>query len=193
MNHTKHYNMVCIVNIHFQFSRLVVSDSLRPRGLQHTRPPWPWPALRAHSDSCPSSRRCHPTVSSCRPLLLPPSRFPSIRVFSNESALLNLLIHPIHWSLFLSTSRCFHLELFFFCLSISLEQVSGQQIGSVSICLKCVFLLCLFALSCAGSWFLHSGFLQFHKQRLLSSEVCGLLIRSGFSCCRARALEFRLQ
>ena len=31
MNHTKHYNMVCIVNIHFQFSRLVVSDSLRPR------------------------------------------------------------------------------------------------------------------------------------------------------------------
>ena len=36
-----------------QFSRSVVSDSLRPHGLQHTRPPCPSPTPRAYSNSCP--------------------------------------------------------------------------------------------------------------------------------------------
>ena len=70
-----------------QFSHSVVSDSLWPHGLQHARPPCPSPTPRAHSNSCPSSRWYHPTISSCRPLLLPPSVFPSIRAFSNESVL----------------------------------------------------------------------------------------------------------
>ena len=35
-----------------------------PHGLQHTRPPCPSPTPRAHSNSCPSSRWCHPTISS---------------------------------------------------------------------------------------------------------------------------------
>ena len=71
-----------------QFSRSVVSDSLPPHELQHARLPCPSPAPRVHSDSCPLSQWCHPTTSSCRPLLLP-SIFPSIfpRVFSNESRL----------------------------------------------------------------------------------------------------------
>ena len=43
---------------------LSVSDSLRPHGLQHTRPPCPSPTLRAYSNSCPSSRWCHSTISS---------------------------------------------------------------------------------------------------------------------------------
>ena len=47
-----------------QFSRLVVSDSLWPHGLQHARPPCPSPSPRAYSNSCPSSQRCHPTISS---------------------------------------------------------------------------------------------------------------------------------
>ena len=47
-----------------QFSRSVVSNSLRPHGLQHARPPCPSPTPGAHSNSCPSSRWCHPTVSS---------------------------------------------------------------------------------------------------------------------------------
>ena len=46
------------------FSRSVVSDSLQPRGPQHARPPCPSPTPRACSNSCPSSRWCHPTVSS---------------------------------------------------------------------------------------------------------------------------------
>ena len=39
-----------------QFSRSVVSDSLRPHGLQHDRPPYPSPTPRVCSNSCPSSR-----------------------------------------------------------------------------------------------------------------------------------------
>ena len=46
-----------------QFSRSVVSDSLRPHGLQHARLPCPTPTPRAYSNSCPSSWWCHPTIS----------------------------------------------------------------------------------------------------------------------------------
>ena len=41
-----------------------MSDSLRPHGLQHTRLPCPSPTLGAYSNSCPSSKWCHATISS---------------------------------------------------------------------------------------------------------------------------------
>ena len=47
-----------------QFSRSVVSDSLRPRESQHARPPCPSPTPGVHSDSCSSSQWCHPAISS---------------------------------------------------------------------------------------------------------------------------------
>ena len=47
-----------------QFNLSVVSDSLRPHGLQHARLPHPSPTPRVYSNSCPSSRWCHPTISS---------------------------------------------------------------------------------------------------------------------------------
>ena len=47
-----------------QFSRSVMSDSLRPHGLQHTKLPCSSPTPRACSNSCPSSQWCHPTISS---------------------------------------------------------------------------------------------------------------------------------
>ena len=47
-----------------QFSRSVVSDSLRPHELQQPRPPCPSPSSGVHSDSRPLSRWCHPTISS---------------------------------------------------------------------------------------------------------------------------------
>ena len=47
-----------------QLSRSVVSDSLQPQGLQHARPPCPSPTPGAFSNSRPSSRWCHPTISS---------------------------------------------------------------------------------------------------------------------------------
>ena len=47
-----------------QFSRSVVSDSLRRHESQHARPPCPSPTPGVHSDSCPSSQWCRPTISS---------------------------------------------------------------------------------------------------------------------------------
>ena len=70
-----------------QFSRSIVSDFLWSHGLQHTRLPCPSPTPGAYSNSRPLSQWYHPTIWSFRPLLLPPSIFPSIRVFSNESVL----------------------------------------------------------------------------------------------------------
>ena len=56
-----------------------------PHRLQHARPPCPSPTPRTCSNSCPSSRWCHPTTSSSyRPLLLLPSIFPSLSVISND-------------------------------------------------------------------------------------------------------------
>ena len=69
-----------------QFSCSVVSDSLWPHGLQHARPPCSSPTPRVYPNSCLLSWWCHPIISSSViPLLLLPSIFPSIRVFSNES------------------------------------------------------------------------------------------------------------
>ena len=62
-----------------QFSCSVVSDSLWPHGLQHARPPCPSPTPGVHSKSCPLSPWCHPTISSCHPLLLLPSIFQFFR------------------------------------------------------------------------------------------------------------------
>ena len=47
-----------------QFSRSVVSDSLRPHELQHARLPCPSPTPRAYSNSCLLSQWCDPTISS---------------------------------------------------------------------------------------------------------------------------------
>ena len=41
-----------------------MSNSLRPHGLQHVRPPCPSPTPRVYSNSCPLSWWCHPTISS---------------------------------------------------------------------------------------------------------------------------------
>ena len=54
--------MLSSLRISFQFSRLVLSDSLRPHKLRHTMLPSPTP--RACSNSCPSSQWCYPTISS---------------------------------------------------------------------------------------------------------------------------------
>ena len=71
-----------------QFSRSVVSDSLRPNELQWARPPCPSPTPRVHSNSCPLSQWCRPAIpssvvpfSSC-PQSLPASEsFPMSQLF----------------------------------------------------------------------------------------------------------------
>ena len=52
------------LNSSVQFSCSVVSDSLRPHELQHTRPPCLSPTPGIHSNSHPSSQWCHPAISS---------------------------------------------------------------------------------------------------------------------------------
>ena len=47
-----------------QFSHSVITDSLRPPGLQQARPPCPSPTPRVYSDSCLLSWWCQPTISS---------------------------------------------------------------------------------------------------------------------------------
>ena len=80
-----------------------MSDSLRHHGLQHTRLPCPSPSPRVCWNSCPLSQWCHPThLILCCPLLLLPSVFPSIKVFSNESVL--CIRWPKHWSFSFSIS-----------------------------------------------------------------------------------------
>ena len=83
------------------FSHSVMSDSLQPHRLQHARLPCPSLFPRVCSNSCPLSQWCHLTISSCHPLLLP-SIFPSIRVFSSESAL--RIRWPKYWSFSFSIS-----------------------------------------------------------------------------------------
>ena len=90
-------------SVSLQLSCSVVSDSATP-----------WTAARqaclsitnsgACSNSCPSSWWCHPTVSSCHPLLLLPLIFPGIRGFSNESVL--RIRWPKYWSFSFSISPC---------------------------------------------------------------------------------------
>ena len=91
-----------------QFSRSVVSNSLKPHKSQHARPPCPSPTPRVYSNSClwvgdaielvmPSSR-----LILCCPLLLLPPTPPSIRVFSNESTL--WMRWPKYWSFSFSIS-----------------------------------------------------------------------------------------
>ena len=63
-----------------------MSNSLRSCGQQYSRLPCPPPSPGVCSNSYPLSWWCHPTISSCHPLLFLPSLFPSIKVFSNESA-----------------------------------------------------------------------------------------------------------
>ena len=68
----------------YQFCSSVMSDSLRPHGLQLARLPHPSLSPWVCSKSCPLSQWWH--LILCHPLLLLPSIFPSIRVSSNELA-----------------------------------------------------------------------------------------------------------
>ena len=67
----KFFTMLCwflpyhnTIQLSVQFSRSVISDSLWPHGLQHTRPPYPSPTPRVYSNSWPLSQWCHPAISS---------------------------------------------------------------------------------------------------------------------------------
>ena len=73
--------------ISVQFNNSVVSDSLWPHGLEHTKPPYLSPTPRVYSNSCPLSQWCHPTIlSSVVPFSSHHQSFPA-SVFSSDSVL----------------------------------------------------------------------------------------------------------
>ena len=85
-----------------QFSCSVVSDSLRPHELQHTRSPCPSPTPRVHPNSCPSCQRCHSAISSSViPFFSCPQSLPASKS-SNESTL--HMRWPRYWSFSFSFS-----------------------------------------------------------------------------------------
>ena len=124
-------NKTCLKLVSAQFSRSVMSNSLQPHGPQPTRPPCPWPTPGVHPNPCPLC----PVIPSNHlilrhPLLLLPPIFPSIRVFSNESAL------HIRWPWL----------IYLFIMAV-------LDLGCTTQGLQC----CLWAFSTRGEWELLSG------------------------------------
>ena len=120
---------MCLLSV--QFSHLVMSNSLRPHGLQQAKLPCPSPTPRAYSNSRPSHQWCHPTILS------------SVVQFSSHSLAYEIIqllktnhttFHghctplcdgPHSWSVFLSESNQVYIlpiavsvnEIFFFFFS----------------------------------------------------------------------------
>ena len=116
-----------------QFNRLVMSISLWPHGLQHTRLPCPSPTPRAYSNSCSSSWWCLSTFSSSVvPFFSHLQSFPSIRVFSNESVL--RFRWPKYWNFSISSSKeysgliSFRMDWFDLLVSKGLSRVFSNTI-----------------------------------------------------------------
>ena len=101
---TKMFENLCFSLSSIQFSRSVMSDSLWPHELQHSRPPpCPSPIPGVHSDSCPSSRWCHPAFSSSVvPFSSCPQSLPPSGSFPNEATL--HMRWPKYWSFSFSIS-----------------------------------------------------------------------------------------
>ena len=133
-----------------QFSRSVVSDSLRPHESQHTRPPCPSPTPGVHSNSRPSSRWCHPAISSSlipfssRPQSLPASEsFPMSQLFAwcgqstGVSALASFLPKnaqdwsPLEWTGWISLLAK-GLSRVFSNITVQKHQFFGPQLSSQS-------------------------------------------------------------
>ena len=84
-------------SISVQFSHSVMSNSLWSNGLQHSRVPCPSPMPRAYSNSCPSCRWCHLTISTS----VAPS--PTFNL-SQHQGLSNESVLPIRWPKYWSFS-----------------------------------------------------------------------------------------
>ena len=123
--------MNCALDCSVQFSHSVVSSSLRTHGLQHARLPYPSPTPGTCSNSCPSYH-----LFLCHPLLLLPSIFPSIRVFSNESVLRIRWLK--YWSISISPSNeysgliSFRIDWFdFLAVQGTLKSLLAPQFNSI--------------------------------------------------------------
>ena len=133
-----------------QFSRTVVSDSLRPHESQHTRPPCPSPTPGVHPNLCPSSWWCHPAISSsviplssCPQSLPPSGSFPMSQLFPwggqniGVSALASVLPEntqdwsPLGWTGWISLQSK-GLSRVFSNTTVQKHQFFGTQLSSQS-------------------------------------------------------------
>ena len=124
--HTKKEGSFYCVDQSVQFSRSVVSDSLRPHELQHARPPCPSltpgpPKPMSIESVMPSNH-----LILCHPLLLLPPIPPSIRVFSNESVL--RIRWPKYWSFSFNISPSNEL-----CGSIAAKKYSNKNTPNLTL------------------------------------------------------------
>ena len=120
-----------VINSSVLFSCSVVSNSSRPHGLQHARPPCPSPSPRVYSNSCPLSQWCHPTISSsvipfssCPQFLPASGSFPMSQLFtwggqsigvSASTSVLPVIIQdwsPLGWSGWISLQSKGRLRVF---------------------------------------------------------------------------------
>ena len=103
LKHHLMYDTNCIIGDLSVRSFAQLCMTLWPNGLQHARPPCPSPTPGIYSNVCPPSLSMPSNhLILCHPLLLLPSFFPSIRVFSNESVL--CIRWPKYWSFSFSIS-----------------------------------------------------------------------------------------
>ena len=93
---------MCNLKTKYQFSRSVMSYSLQPLGLWHSRLPCPSPTPRAYSNACPSSQWCYPNISSSVIPSPPVLNLSEHQGLFNESAL--HIRWPKYWSFRFSIS-----------------------------------------------------------------------------------------
>ena len=114
-------------------------------GLQQAMPSCPSPTPGACSYPCPSSQRCHNHLILCSPLLLPPTIFPRIRIFSNESVL--CIRWPKYWSFSISTSNecsgliSFWMDLLDLAVQGTLKSLLQHHSSKASILLHSAFFI----------------------------------------------------
>ena len=109
-----------------------MSDSLRPHQLQHARPPCPSPTPRACSNSCPSSQRCHPTIS---PSVVPFSSclqsFPASGSFQMSVLCIRW---PKYWSFSLEVISSAYLTLLMFLPPILIPAYNSSSPAFLMMC-----------------------------------------------------------
>ena len=92
----------------------VMSDSLHPHAMQHARPPCPWPAPSACSNSCSSIRWCYPTISSsvipfsCLQYFPALGSFPISQFFTSGGQSIEMITPPLNKLMLMKNVFCGH-------------------------------------------------------------------------------------